>query len=76
MSDRIYLEKFLFLYREFKEARVGKYRSEIDLLKQTVEFYDLMPKRFENQLIRTNKFVTAHFAARWKVSRNLYNETI
>jgi len=76
MSDRIYLEKLLFLYREFKEARVGGYLSEVDLLKQTVAFYDLMSKRFESQLIRTDKFVTAHFAARWKVNRNLYNEAI
>ena len=76
MSSRIYLEKLLFLYREFKEARVGGYKSEVDLLKQTVEFYDLMSKRFENQLINTDKFVTAHFAARWKVNRNLYNEAI
>ena len=76
MSDRIYLEKLLFLYREFKEARVGGYQSEVDLLKQTVEFYNLMSRRFKNQLIKTDKFVTAHFAARWKVNRNLYNEAI
>ena len=76
MSDRIYLEKLLFLYREFKEARVGGYQSEVDLLKQTVEFYNLMSRRFKNQLIKTDKFVTAHFAARWKVNRNLYTEAI
>ena len=76
MSDRIYLEKLLFLYREFKEARVGGYQSEVDLLKQTVEFHGLISKRFKSQLIRTDKFATAHFAARWKVSRNLYSESI
>jgi hypothetical protein len=76
MSDRIYLEKLLFLYREFKEARVGGYQNEVDLLKQTVEFYNLMSRRFKNQLLKTDKFVTAHFAARWKVNRNLYNEAI
>jgi hypothetical protein len=76
MSDRIYLEKLLFLYREFKEARVGGYQSEVDLLKQTISFHDLMSKRFKNQLIRTDKFITAHFVARWKVNKNLYNEAI
>ena len=76
MSARIYLEKLLFLYQEFKEARVGGYQSEVDLLKQTVEFHGRISKRFNSQLIRTNKFATAHFAARWKVSRNLYNEAI
>ncbi len=76
MSDRIYLEKLLFLYREFKEARVGGYQSEVDLLKQTIEFQDLMSKRFKNQLVSTDKFLIAHFNARWKVSRNLYNESI
>jgi hypothetical protein len=76
MSARTYLEKLLFLYREFEEARVGGYQSEVDFLKQTVAFYDLVSKRFESQLIRTEKFAAAHFASRWKVSRNLYNEAI
>jgi hypothetical protein len=76
MSARTYLEKLLFLYREFEEARVGGYQSEVDLLKQTIEFHDLVSKRFENQLIKTDKFITAHFSARWKVSRNLYYEAI
>ena len=76
MSARIYLEKLLFLYQEFKEARVGGYQSEVDLLKQTVAFHGLISKRFKRQLIKIDKFATAHFAARWKVSRNLYNEAI
>lgn len=76
MSDRIYLEKLLFLFHEFKEAKVGGYQSEVDLLKQTVEFYDLMSKRFKNQLVSTDKFLKAHFSARWKINRNLYNEAI
>jgi len=76
MSDRIYLEKLLFLFQEFKEARVGGYQSEVDLLKQTFEFHDLMSKRFKNQLVSTDKILKVHFAARWKVNRNLYNEAI
>ncbi len=76
MSDRIYLEKLLFLYREFKEAKVGGYENEMDLLKKTVTFFDFMAKRFESQLDGTDQFVTAHFAARWNVDRNLYLEAI
>jgi len=76
MSDRIYLEKLLLLYREFKEAQVGGYDSEADLLEKTVDFFDLMANRFEKQLAGTDRFMRAHFAARWNIDRNLYLEAI
>ncbi len=55
---------------------MGGYESEVDLLRKTVAFYDLMAARFESQLDGTDQFMTAHFAARWKVNRNLYLEAI
>lgn len=76
MSDRIYLEKLLLLYREFREAQVGNYDSEADLLKNTVVFFDLMADRFEKQLDGAVGFMRAHFASRWDIDRNLYLEAI
>ena len=48
MADRTYLEKLLFLYHEFSEARVGDYKDEIDLLRKTVIFYDFIDRRLKN----------------------------
>jgi hypothetical protein len=41
MADRIYLEKLLFLYLEFKEARFANFASTHDLILQTKQFYDM-----------------------------------
>ena len=42
MADRIYLEKLLFLYHEYREANFGDYQSELDLLHKTIKFYDFV----------------------------------
>lgn len=76
MADRIYLEKLLFLYQEFKEAKVGGYESEIDLLKKTVGFYDFIAKRMSTALGMTDQFMIHHFVARWGIMNDLYREAI
>ncbi|MBW2052477.1 MAG: hypothetical protein JRG97_01605 [Deltaproteobacteria bacterium] len=76
MADRTYLEKLLFLYHEFKEARVGDYESEIDLLHKTVGFYDFIAHRLEMALDSTDRFMISHFTARWDIKVNLYQEAI
>jgi len=76
MSDRAYLEKLLFLYYEFKEAKVGDYESEVDLLRKTVGFYDIISQRFETTLNSTDRFMRLHFASRWNIHVNLYHEAI
>jgi hypothetical protein len=73
MADRTYLEKLLFLYHEFKEADIGDYQSELDLLHKTVGFYDRMYKRLQQGLEQTDRFMTPHFAERWGIARNLYH---
>ena len=76
MADRSYLEKLLFLYHEFKEADVGGYESELDLLKKTVAFYEFVAERLGTILVKVDKFMTSHFVVRWDISSNLYQEAI
>lgn len=76
MADRTYLEKLLFLYHEFKEAKVGGYEGEVDLLRKTVGFYDFIAQRLKKTLDATDRFMTSHFSARWDIRTNLYHEAI
>ena len=76
MADRTYLEKLLFLYYEFREAGVGGYANELDLLRRTVGFYDVIARRLEKIQADIDLFMSAHFASRWGVSLNLYQEAI
>ncbi len=76
LSERTYLEKLLFLYREFKEAGVGGYSGERHLLEQTVEFYDSVSLRLESTFSKAYHFMQNHLAARWNVKTNLYRKAI
>ena len=76
MAERSYLEKLLFLYHEFNEANVGDYQSDLDLLKKTVMFYEFVTQRLESIFKRLDKFMSSHFASRWNINTNLYQEAI
>ena len=76
MADRTYLEKLLFLYHEFREANVGGYESEVDLLQKTVGFYDFIAQRFETALDSADRFMSSHLASRWNIHTNLYHVAI
>lgn len=76
MAERAYLERLLFLYYEFKEANVGSYQSDLDLLQKTVRFYEFVAKRLESVLDKLDQFMTSHFASRWNIHTNLYQEAI
>jgi len=76
MADRAYLEKLLFLYHEFREAKTGDYESEVDLLRKTVAFNDFMAQRLETMLDAIDRFMNAHIASRWGIHVNLYHEAI
>ncbi|MBT3311706.1 MAG: hypothetical protein HN737_11165 [Desulfobacterales bacterium] len=76
MADRAYLEKLLFLYYEFKEAGLGGYKSEIDLLRETIGFFDFIEERLEKVLDSTDLFMDSHFTSRWNIDRNLYRVSI
>lgn len=76
MADRNYLEKLLFLYYEFKEANTGDYKSELDLLKKTIAFWDFISERLEAMHLDIDRFLISHFASRWKIEENLYDKAI
>ena len=76
MADRTYLEKLLFLYYEFKEAGVGDYQNELDLLHKTLGFYDFIAHRLEITLGAAQRIMNSHFKIRWNIQANLYQEAI
>jgi hypothetical protein len=76
MSDRTYLEKLLFLYYEFKEAKIMGYEQELDILKKTIDFYAMIRRRLFWDLDGLNKCVRSHFKMCWNMDRDLYMEAI
>ena len=72
MADRAYLEKTLFLYREFKEGRVEGYKTPADLLQKTLDFYNLIDCRFREKLDGIDRLMMPHFVSRWNINKNLY----
>ena len=76
MADRAYLEKLLFLYYEFSEGSVAGYESELQLLKKTLEFYDVTKVRFAQELSGVNRFLRFHFEARHQIDADLYDDAM
>jgi len=73
MADRYYLEKLLFLFHEFREANIGGYESEFDLLRKTIGFYEMTERRLANEFDSVDRFMRSHFRERWNTDEDLYN---
>ncbi len=76
MADRAYLEKLLFLYYEFKEAGIGGYKTEYDIIRKNVDFYEMTKRRFSNELTKMYQYTLYHFRERFNIDRNLYLQAI
>lgn len=76
MADRIYLEKLLHLYKEFREAEVVGYTDELDILRKTENFYEMVKQRLRGDFHGVCDCVQHHFRERWGIDRNLYIEAI
>lgn len=76
MADREYLEKLIYLYREFREGGVAGYESELDLLKKTPRFYRTTLKRFEEELGGVWRYMQHHFRFRWGLDEDPYKTAI
>lgn len=76
MASRTYLEKLLFLYREFREAGITGYKTEFDILKKTVGFYEFTKERLINSYESMFMVLKDHFEHRYNVDRNLYIDAI
>ncbi len=76
LAERRYLEKLLYLYYEYKEAGVGDYESEQDIVRKAVHFYDVFNRRLKATLGGVDRYLQLHFASRWGIDKNLYHEAI
>jgi len=76
MSDRAYLEKLIFLYNEFREAGIPGFNTEFDILRKTVDFYEVTLARLKGPCMAVYEQAQGHFRARHGVDRNLYMEAI
>ena len=77
VADRMYLEKLLLLYREFQEAGIGGYDTELMLLEKTEGFYEsLVKKRIVGEYQGADRFMRPHFRERWNMDRDLYDEAV
>lgn len=76
LADRIYLEKLLFLFREFREANVVGYGNELELLNSTIGFYGLMEQRLAQNLSNVRQYMRDHFRERWGIDSDLYQKAI
>jgi len=77
MADRCYLEKLLLLYKEFEEARLPGFQSELELLKKTKDFYEIITKkRLYEDLDGVCRHMQAHFQHWLGIDKDLYVEAI
>jgi hypothetical protein len=76
MADRTYLEKLLFLFDEFRDSGVVGYKSELDLLRKTRDFYRMSRQRLAKDLAGLNECMRSHFKQRWNLDRDLYMEAL
>lgn len=76
MADRRYPERLIDLYREFAEAEITDYASELDLLQKTRGFYLSTRKRLSGELGDVCRFARPHFRKRAGIDADLYLERI
>ena len=76
LSHQTYLENLLFLYHEYREAGVGDYISESDMLKKALPFYDIFEDRLKSLTNGADRFMKLHFAARSNIDKDLYRRAI
>ena len=76
LSDQIYLEKLLFLVHECREAGVGNYKRESDIIEKALPFYDVFEDRLKSLKLNTDRYMRSHFDSRSKIDENLYRVAI
>jgi len=76
MSSRIYLEKLLFLYHEFKEGGISEFHTEFDIIRKTIDFYKITQNRFVDDYMSVHEYARDHFNERFGIDKNLYLLTI
>ncbi len=77
MADRLYLEKLLLLYQEFREGQVPGFVSEQDLLEKTESFYGFVSQnRLKKGLGNVQSYMKTHFHKHFGENHDYYQENI
>ena len=76
LSHQTYLENLLFLYHEFREAGIGDFKNESDMLKKALPFYDIFEDRLNSLMNEADRFMMLHFASWSNIKENLYRRAI
>ncbi|MDO8805148.1 MAG: hypothetical protein Q7R35_12010 [Elusimicrobiota bacterium] len=76
MASRCYLERLLVLYREFREAHIKGYSSELELLHKTLGFSKYIDNRLAVTLEGVDKNVRVHFRKRYRINKDFYRESM
>jgi len=77
MADRTYLEKLLYLYLEFKEAKLGNYQGVYDMLQRTKTFYEVTrQQRLDQDFGCLYTKFAFHFSDTMGVEQNYYLESM
>lgn len=76
MADRIYLEKLLFLYNEFREAGMPGFNTEFDIHVNTASFYESTRDKLVRSLQNIGRYARFHFFVRYNIDENLYETAI
>jgi len=75
MADRTYLEKLLHLYREFEEGGIGGFENETDLLRKSLNFFNMIEDRLSAFNV-CGDYMRNHFRARWDLDMDLYGKAM
>ncbi len=76
MSSRDYLEKLLFLYSEFKEAKIPGFNTEFDILRKTIDFFKITKRKLVKDYGDVYHYAFIHFEERFGIKENLYMKAI
>ncbi|MGA7827498.1 MAG: hypothetical protein WCA04_07565 [Geobacteraceae bacterium] len=76
IADRTYLEKLLFLFQELSEVQVLGFKTELDLLENTLDSYRQAQYRMEHDLGNVKIYFLHHFMSRWEIGYDMYGDSI
>jgi hypothetical protein len=76
IADRTYLEKLLFLFQELSEVHVLGFKTELDLLENTLDSYRQAQHRMEHDLGDVKNYFVHHFMSRWEIGYDMYGDSI
>lgn len=76
IADRTYLEKLLFLFQELSEVHVLGFKTELDLLENTIDSYKQAQHRMEHDLGNVRIYFLHHFMHRWEIDYDMYGDSI